>query len=218
MIRINENEVLGYCYRTSGNTGKLLMNTLTLEEAKAIQMALSEFLYNEASSQNNGFVSFEEVDAPELKDFKSILYRGKAAGKTNKIIAFNFRAALTDTILPLLGVVISIVVGTSGLGTIAQAGTILKTLWGKLNVLKLPGDEVPIRILEALLAVKAKNISEKRDKHPSTQEIEAESTLDHEAFKQGLARLKTLGIISAQQWAGQKEDMTNPDNKWKISF
>jgi hypothetical protein len=109
-------------------------------------------------------------------DFKSILYKG-AGPKTNTILAFAFKDAATETFFPLLGIALAIYTGKWGAATIPQVGSVLKTLWSKLVLLKRPVDADAIDVLNALVRVRARHVMSESKSHPTTIEIEIDSGL-----------------------------------------
>lgn len=106
--------------------------------------------------------------------------------------------------------------GKFAIAAVPQIAGILKTLWGKVVVLKLPVDKDAIEVLESIIRVRAANVAAGGKEYPTNAEIEQETSLQRESTGRALSRLKSLAVIEAVQWGGQAEDMGHPDNRWKV--
>jgi hypothetical protein len=216
MQQILENELLGFCLAPLGDHALSIVDRLSEEEAETCRLSLAAFLLNEAE-QDTAPVEVSAVDVPGGRDFKSILYRDRGADdSTKKIVAFSFRDAAFATALPLLGVTIMVFTGKLALAAAPQIAGILKTLWGKVVVLKPPADKDAIDVLEGLVRVRAAAVAAGSTEYPTNVEIERQSGLLREHAQRGLSRLNSLDVIETVRWGGQAGDLNHPDNQWKV--
>jgi hypothetical protein len=217
MQQILENELLGFCLSRFGNRAIAVVDTLSEEEAETWRMSLATFLVDE-SKQGESRVEVAEVDVPDGRDFKSVIYRDRGAGGTRKIVCFSFRDAAFETALPLLGVAIAVFTGKFAVGSIPQVAGILKTLWGKVIVLKPPADNDAMNVLESIVRVRAATVAAGGKEYPTTGEIERQTALQRDLIGRALSRLKSLAVVEAVQWAGQADDLLHPENRWKVKL
>lgn len=216
MQHVLENELLGYCYAPLGETAGALACALTDEEAEAVRKILVELLASEAAEPGNSLVEVVPVEVPRGGDLKSIIYRDRGAGATQRIVSFGFRDAAVETALPLLGIAVTVFSGKWGGADWLKIAAVVKTLWAKLVVLKRPADAEAIDVLEAIVRVRAKKVTGNGAGYPTNAEIERELGATAEAVTRGLARLNRLGVIAAVQWGEQADDLKHPANTWKV--
>ena len=94
----------------------------------------------------------------------------------------------------------------------------MKTLWGKLVVLRRPGDSDAIDVLESLARVRARHLAAHEDVYPTTFEIQAGASLSAESAKLAFSKLKSKGVIKVVAWGEQQEDIANAGNRWAIKL
>jgi hypothetical protein len=215
---MQENEILNRVIGAGGPLGAVgldLNDLLSDEEANALRDTIATFLV--AAADENAGVTVTTEQLPPGNDFKSIIY--KSAGvRTNKLLAFSFRDAATETALPLLGITLTIYTGKWGLATIPQVAGVLKTLWSKLVVLRRPADGDAIDVLNALVRIRTKHIVAAVKDHPTSLEIETDSGLSRDAAMAALKSLRTRGVVEVVTWAEQTDDVNHLYNRWKVKL
>lgn len=212
MAEILETEVLRHCLAPieAQNSVAALLEPKQLEEIRA---KLAQLLLEEAGRENAHVVA-QEVAVPVPPDFKSVI----SIGKGNRIIAFNFTDAAVDSALQILGQAIALYTVGLGPASVAPIAVILKTLWGKLVVLKRPGDSDAIDLLEALTRVRARCLNSNEHAHPTTLDVQSDSRLSAESAKLAFSKLRTKGIVKIVAWGGQEEDVAHLGNRWAIKL
>ena len=152
---IQENELLGRVFKAFGTEGITLLQKLSTSDQKEVRETLAQVLVDAAKDDAGVAAAIE--DLPAGHDFKSILFTTRGP-KTNRIYTFTFKDAAVETMLPILGIVLTIYTGKWGIAAIPQVGAVLKTLWSKLLVLKRPEDADAIDVVNAIVRVRAQHI------------------------------------------------------------
>lgn len=118
MPYVLETEVLRHCLLPIEAQATAVTASFELEQLDAIRLGLTELLLAEAASGHVPVVT-QELAIQVPRDFKSILYKTKGG---NKVVAFSFGDATTETALQILG--LAIVLFTTGptLATVPQVG------------------------------------------------------------------------------------------------
>jgi hypothetical protein len=209
---LQENELVGRAIGQLGDLGPALHKQLSAAERAEIKSALAEFLCSQSDH-----VTISQRELPGQGDLKSMLYRS-AGPRTDTVVCFAFRDAATETMFPLLGIILTIYSGKWGLTTIPQAAGVLKTIWSKLVVLRRPADAGAIDVLKAIARSRAKHIVSGSDDHPTTGEIEIDSGLSNDAVVAALRTLRSRSVIEIDKWDAQTDDMDQPHNRWRIKL
>jgi len=212
---MQENEIIGRTLGAVGGEGIALLGKLSESEKSELRVTLANFLVS-AANENAGVTTGVE-ELPSGHDFKSILYKS-AGPKTNRILTFAFKDAAVETVFPILGIALTIYAGKWGVATISQAGSVLKTLWSKLVVLKRPEDADAIDVINAIVRVRAQHVLGGLNGHPTSLELETNSGLSKDALVAALKTLRSRGVIEASSWGGQTDDMNQQGNHWKIKL
>jgi len=216
MRQVLETQLIDHCFRPFGDDATKLLDSLTDSEVEALREALGTFLIEQSKDGDSGAVTTSALEVPASRDFKSILYKDSGSRGTKKIVAFSFRDAAVDTVLPILGIAISTFSGSLGVGAITTVLGGLKTLWSKVVVLKAPADADAIAVLEAILRIRARSVATRENRFPTNADIQRELSAQPIPLKPSLSRLKTLKVIEAVSWGGQAEDLEHAANSWKV--
>jgi hypothetical protein len=212
---IQENELLGRTFKAFGTEGIALLRKLSKSDQTELRETLAQVLVDAAKDSAGVVAATEEL--PSGNDFKSILI-STAGPKTNRIYTFTFKDAAVETMLPILGIALTIYSGKWGIAAIPQVGGVLKTLWSKLVVLKRPEDADAIDVVKAIVRVRAQHVLDGSDEHPTNHELEADSGLTKDALLAALKSLKSRGVIEASTWVAQTDDMSQQSNRWKVKL
>jgi hypothetical protein len=207
-----ETEILRHCLLPIEGQASTVMASFQPKQLEIIRHGLSELLLAEAKSGQVPVIT-QELTIQGPRNFKSILYRGRSG---SKIVAFTFSDAVTETMFQILGLAIALFTTGLSLANMPQLGGILKTLWGKLVVLKPPSDSDAIDVLEALVRVRARHIVSNIELYPMMQEIQIEARLSTESAKVAFTKLRSKRIIEVVTWGDQEEDVANLGNRWKV--
>jgi hypothetical protein len=175
-------------------------------------------LLSESSESEKPRVEAEATTLPAGAPFSSVVYRDVGADGTRKMVTFGFRDAAIETALPLLGIAIAVFTGKAGLASLPQVGSVIKTLWSKLVVLKRPEDGDAIDVLEAMSRVRARQLLLGAGEYPSGGDLVHELSLGSEAVARALTRLRSTGVVEAVAWGGQTGDVGNAANRWRVKL
>jgi hypothetical protein len=151
---VQENELLGLTFRALGTEGAALLQELSKNDKEELRETLAHVLVDAAKDSVGVTVGTAEL--PSGHSFKSIILRTPGA-KTNRIYTFTFKDAAVETMLPIMGIALTIYTGKWGIATIPQVGGVLKTLWSKLVVLKRSEDADAIDVVKAIVRLRAKH-------------------------------------------------------------
>ncbi|MDM0109615.1 hypothetical protein QTH97_32165 [Variovorax sp. J22R24] len=214
MSDVLETEVLQHCLSRVGEHATAVAASFEPEQLEALRARLAQLLLAEATS-GHSLVTTRELQVSAPPNFKSVLYK---SGRANMLVAFSFGDAATEAGLQILGLAIVLFTTGPSLLTTTQLGSVLKTLWSKLVVLKQPGDSEAIAVLEAMTRVRARHRTTNKDLYPTTQEIQSDANMSAECAKLAFTKLKSKGVIRVITWGAQEDDVTNAENRWAIKL
>jgi len=218
MAQVLESQLLGVSWRSlSADDAARLANAFDDDEVQALRTAIAGVLIDEPSDR----VEVKSIEVPGGVPFRSILYRDAGAdGTTRRMVAFGIRDAAVESMLPLLGLAISVFTGAFGWGSVGSIGGLAKALWGKLMVLKRPADADAIDVLESIVRLRARHAARgEKAAYPSGGDLAAElPALDSAARLRALTRLKLHGVIDAVAWGDQADDVGHAGNTWRVAL
>jgi len=218
MIQVQENELLGYSLRPLRDAAAALVAQMSDEEATALRTALAHVLLDESSRAGEPRVEVASTPIPAGARFSSVLYRDTGVDGTRRMVTFGFRDAAIETTLPLLGIAITVFTDKTGLALLPQIGSVIKTLWSKLVILKRPQDGDAIDVLEAMSRVRAGHVLEASGEYPSGGELVRELSLEAAVITRALERLRSAGVVEVVAWGGQTGDVGNAANRWRVKL
>src|SRR5687768_5962948 len=118
MGQVLETQLIDHCFSPFGDDAATFLDSLSDREVETLRRALGMFLMEHSNDGNASAVTTSALDIPASRDFKSILYKDSGSGGARKIVAFSFRDAAFDTVLPIVGLAISVFSGSLGPGAI----------------------------------------------------------------------------------------------------
>lgn len=216
-MQVYENELLGFFFAPLGAEKVELARQLGTESTSNLRQALAEALLD-AEEASPPLVESSVVPMNLPTSFKTFLLKPGRSNDTRQVIAFSFTDGFKESALPLLGLLIAVFAYPLSLASVPAALGVVKTLWQKIVILRAPQDANAIRVLEALGRSGAANLADRRTIAPTWEQTVALSGLDPTQASLALRLLRSKGIIEIEGWGGQREDIDNPHNRWKIRF
>ena len=216
MTTVLTNEILPFCLRNATGNEELaeaLISKLSDKEFEALQFVLSEILAGEVE---RGTVSVTDPATRQPTVFRSIIYDGEKSKDEHGVVAFSFSNALTESLLPVCGILITVFTGHLGLANLTGAAGAAKAFWASLCVLRSPQDDTAIEVIHALGRVRAKHRRLDIDADPSTSELLSEMEGSKESLITALRQLESKKIVKIKTWGSQSGDYTDGNNRWTI--
>lgn len=142
-------------------------------------------------------------------------------GRDGEKATYFFRikdAALAST-LPVIGVLIAVSTA-SAIAAVIPSVTIAKTIYSHLIRLHNQHDDVALKVITAISAIRARRIVLFQtlfveDEFPSTEEISSYlPELGLERVQAALCRLESLSLIECKHWGDQAGDLSHKENRW----
>jgi hypothetical protein len=136
-----------------------------------------------------------------------------------KTYFFRIRDAATASTLPILGVLLAIY-AANPIAMVVPSATIAKNLYSNLLSLHHQQDNVALKVIGAITAIRARRASPFQrlfveDEFPTTEEISSYlPDLTFEKIRVALTRLDSLGLIECKHWGDQAKDVSHRDNRW----
>ena len=210
------NELLAFCVNTAisnPHDQDRFYDTVPPEEREAINQLLGAVLLEENPQE----VEVSHLSDDSAQTLGSIISGGATSNK-QKVVAYNFKNAAKESLLPILGVV-SASTGLhvnlkQGPGTIGA----LIAWWRTLVILRSPQDDDAITVIRTIGVLRLRSRWERIPAAPSNNALSTETGLAPGRLHAALQKLAELGVIQAVTWGDQKDDYTHGDNRWSVSF
>lgn len=211
------NELIMHTMRRNGidtSAAHAWIDGLSDAEHDACQALLIDILRSETEA---GRVTVADLYTPQQKKLHSIIYGGNGSS-ADKLVAFNFADAATESLFPVGGLLVTAVAGSFDLDSVQQVADSVGTMWKNLIVLRSPQDDDAIAAARAvgkcLISLKQAGLPPQ----PSTGELALASGLPLAQLGPALNRLHGLKIIAVAAWGTQADDYIDAGTRWKLRF
>jgi len=212
-MELEQAQLIAHCVDRNGLDAAALLQSLSDRRHADIERLLVQVLLQEAEVGRVA-VQAHELDAPT--GWGAVLHR-RRDGKSQVVYSFAIRDAATETALPILGLLLTVLAATPWVPWV-QGAAVVKTLWGKLVRLRRPEDGEAIDVLDALARAAARQRWAEGAPAPTAVEIAQEAGIEIARAIAALTRLERESVVEVAEWAGQRGETAAEGNRWRVRF
>ena len=195
-----------------------ILSTMSEEHKDSLNDLLVELLREEIPPEAVT-VEPDQVVSGSPAGFGARLKARRSEGEIVRMDFFRIRESKEAIALSLLGLTIGLLLGNPG--AVIPAVGLARTVYGNLVTLRSPDNDAALKSYQAILSAKAAAASsgEPRPWYPTLKQIHAETGhTDITQTVNGLTTLLGKRLAEVIEWAGEKDDYTNANNKWNSVY